>query len=154
MTLEHSQDLPKPLLVSAGLLILLAISLVVVGDELPQTASMSEDIVVASHDIRLRTLENGSILPLLADGTRLSAIPAEKAGFVSGVMRGLSRGRKLAGSDPDAPYRLSRLRDGRLLLTDTATGTTINLDVFGTDNAKTFAALWEQGEARADSAPR
>lgn len=154
MTLEHSQDLPKPLLVSAGLLILLAISLVVVGDELPQTASMSEDIVVASHDIRLRTLENGSILPLLADGTRLSAIPAEKAGFVSGVMRGLSRGRKLAGSDPDAPYRLSRLRNGRLLLTDTATGTTINLDVFGTDNAKTFAVLWEQGEARADGAPR
>jgi hypothetical protein len=69
-------------------------------------------------------------------------------------MRGLSRGRKLTGSDPDAPYRLSRLRDGRLLLTDTATGTTINLDVFGTDNAKTFAALWEQGEARSGRAPR
>lgn len=154
MTLEHSQDLPKPLLVSAGLLILLAISLVVVGDELPQTASMSDDIVVASHDIRLRTLEDGAILPVLTDGTRLPAIQAEKAGFVSGVMRGLSRGRKLAGSDPDAPYRLSRMRDGRLLLTDTATGTTINLDVFGTDNAKTFAALWEQGEARADGARR
>ncbi len=154
MTAEHSQDLPKPLLVSAGLLILLAVSLVVIGDELPQAAPMSEDIVVSSHDIRLRTLEDGAIQPVLIDGTRLPAIKAEQAGFVSGVMRGLSRGRKLAGSDPDAPYRLSRLRNGRLLLTDTATGTTINLDVFGTDNAKTFAALWEQGEARADSIPR
>jgi len=154
VTAEHSQDLPKPLLVSADLLILLAVSLVIVGDELPQAAPLSEDIVVSSHDIQLRTLEDGAIQPVLADGTRLPAIKAEKAGFVSGVMRGLSRGRKLAGSDPDAPYRLSRLRDGRLLLTDTATGTTINLDVFGTDNAKTFASLWEQGEARAGQVPR
>ncbi|MFM8516957.1 MAG: photosynthetic complex assembly protein PuhC [Nevskiaceae bacterium] len=154
MTAEHTHDLPKPLLVSAGLLILLAISLVIVGDDLPQTATLSTDIVVSSHDIRLHTLEDGAILPVLTDGTRLTAIKAEKAGFVSGVMRGLSRGRKLAGSDPDAPYRLSRLRDGRLLLTDTATGTTINLDVFGTDNAKTFAALWEQGEAHTGGAPR
>ncbi len=154
MTAEHSHDLPKPLLVSAGLLILLAVSLVIVGDELPQAPPLSEDIVVSSHDIRLRTLKDGAIQPVLVDGTRLPTLKAEQAGFVSGVMRGLSRGRKLAGSDPDAPYRLSRLRDGRLLLTDTATGTTINLDVFGTDNAKTFAALWEQGEARSGRAPR
>ncbi len=154
MTAEHSHDLPKPLLVSAGLLILMAIGLVIVGDELPQPAPMPESVVVSSHDVRLRTLEDGSIQPVLIDGTRLPTIKAESAGFVSGVIRGLSRGRKLTGSDPDAPYRLSRLRDGRLLLTDTATGTTINLDVFGSDNAKTFATLWQQGEARtAHTAP-
>jgi len=154
VTAEHSHDLPKPLLVSAGLLILMAIALVVVGDELPQSGPLPDDAVVSSHDITLRTLEDGSILPLLSDGTRLATIKPEKAGFVSGVIRGLSRGRKLSGSDPDAPYRISRLRDGRLQLTDTATGTTLNLDVFGSDNARTFATLWEQSEARAVDAAR
>lgn len=149
MTAEHAHDLPKPLIVSAGVLVLAAILLVIVGDELPQADPAPIVAVVASHDIRLHTLEDGSIQPVLTDGTRLSTIRVDKAGFVSGVIRGLARGRKLSGSDPDAPYRLSRMRDGRLLLTDTATGTSIDLDVFGRDNAGTFAALWEQGEARA-----
>jgi hypothetical protein len=41
-----------------------------------------------------------------------------------------------------------------LLLTDTATGTSIDLDVFGSDNARTFALLWEQGEAHASGTAR
>ncbi|MBM4213823.1 MAG: hypothetical protein FJ179_08920 [Gammaproteobacteria bacterium] len=160
MTAEHAHDLPKPLLLSAGALVLAAILLVIVGDDLPQAPPSTRDAVVSSHELRLRSLEDGAIVPVLVDGTRLPAIRAEQAGFVSGVIRGLSRGRKLSGSDADAPYRLSRMRDGRLLLTDTATGTEIDLDVFGRDNARTFAELWEQGEARAagksyltDSAP-
>lgn len=148
MSAQHAHDLPRPLLLSAGLLVLAAIALVAVGDDLPQPTNAAE-AVVSSHDVRLHTAEDGSIIPVLADGTRLPAIRAENAGFVSGVIRGLSRGRKLSGTDPDAAYRLSRMRDGRLLLTDTATGTTIDLDVFGSDNARTFATLWEQGEARA-----
>lgn len=154
MTAEHAHDLPKPLLLSAAALVLAAILLVAIGDELPQAGSNEPTAVVSSHDVRLHTLEDGSIVPVLADGTRLPAIRAESAGFVSGVIRGLSRSRKLSSSDPDAPYRLSRMRDGRLLLTDTATGTEIDLDVFGRDNARTFAELWEQGEVRAASSTR
>jgi putative photosynthetic complex assembly protein len=93
-------------------------------------------------------------VPILNDGTELPTISADKAGFVTGVIRGLSRGRKLTGTDPDAPYRLSRLRDGRLLITDTYTDTSINLDVFGSDNARTFANIWAQGEAHASSHSR
>jgi putative photosynthetic complex assembly protein len=154
VTARHAHDLPKPLLLSAALLVLAAITLVVVGEDLPQAGAPAAAAVVSSHDVRLHTLEDGAIVPVLADGTRLPAIRAENAGFVSGVIRGLSRGRKLSGSDPDAPYRLSRLRDGRLVLTDTATGTTIDLDVFGSDNARTFAVLWEQGEAHASGTAR
>ena len=151
---EHTQDLPRPLLLSAGLLVLAAIALVALGDDLPQTGIDDTAIIVSSHEVRLRTLEDGAVLPILVDGTRLETISADKAGFVTGVMRGLSRGRKLSGSDPDAPYRLSRLRDGRLLITDTATGTSINLDVFGSDNARTFANIWQQGETHASSGAR
>ncbi len=154
MTARHAHDLPKPLLLSAALLVLAAITLVVVGEDLPQAGAPAAAAVVSSHDVRLHSREDGAIVPVLADGTRLPAIRAENAGFVSGVIRGLSRGRKLSGSDPDAPYRLSRLRDGRLLLTDTATGTSIDLDVFGSDNARTFALLWEQGEAHASGTAR
>jgi len=134
--------------------VLAAIALVALGDDLPQTGIDDTAIVVSSHEVRLRTLEDGAVMPILADGTRLETISADKAGFVTGVMRGLSRGRKLTGSDPDAPYRLSRLRDGRLLITDTATGTSINLDVFGSDNARTFANIWQQGETHASSTSR
>lgn len=139
------------MLLSAGLLVLAAIALVALGDDLPQTGIDDAAIVVSSHEVRLRTLEDGAVVPILVDGTRLETIDADKAGFVTGVMRGLSRGRKLSGSDPDAPYRLSRLRDGRLLITDTATGISINLDVFGSDNARTFANIWQQGEKHASS---
>lgn len=151
---EHTQELPRPLLLSAALLVLAAIGMVAIGDDLPQTGLDSDEAIVTSYEVRLHTLEDGSVLPILADGTRLSPISADKAGFVTGVMRGLSRGRKLSGSDPDAPYRVARLRDGRLLLTDTATGTSINLDVFGSDNARTFAKIWQQGEDRAAIAAR
>lgn len=151
---EHTQDLPRPLLLSAGLLVLASIALVALGDDLPHTGIDDTAIVVSSHDVRLRTLEDGAVVPILTDGTRLATISADKSGFVTGVMRGLSRGRKLSGGDPDAPYRLSRLRDGRLLITDTTTGTSINLDVFGSDNARTFANIWQQGEQHASSTAR
>lgn len=154
MTESHAQELPRPLLLSAGILVLASILLVVVGDELPQTDPGSAAYVVSSHEVRLHTLEDGSVVPVLTDGTRLTAIAADKSGFVTGVIRGLSRGRKLSGADPDAPYRLSRMRDGRLLITDTTTGTSINLDVFGTDNARIFADIWQQGEANASARNR
>jgi putative photosynthetic complex assembly protein len=154
VTARHAHDLPKPLLLSAALLVLAAITLVVVGEDLPQAGAPAAAGGGWSHHGRQHSREDGAIVPVLADGTRLPAIRAENAGFVSGVIRGLSRGRKLSGSDPDAPYRLSRLRDGRLLLTDTATGTSIDLDVFGSDNARTFALLWEQGEAHASGTAR
>jgi putative photosynthetic complex assembly protein len=151
---RHRSDLPRPLLLSAGLLLLVAITLVAIGEDLPPVGIDDTASVVSSHDVRLRKLGDGAVVPILNDGTELPTISADKAGFVTGVIRGLSRGRKLTGTDQDAPYRISRLRDGRLLITDTNTDTSINLDVFGSDNARTFANIWEQGEAHASSQSR
>lgn len=151
---RHRSDLPQPLLLLVGLLLLVAVTLVAVDEDLPPVGIDETALVVSSHDVRLRTLADGAVVPILNDGTELPTISADKAGFVTGVIRGLSRSRKLAGTDPDAPYRLSRLRDGRLLITDSNTDTSINLDTFGRDNARTFANIWEQGEARAASHSR
>lgn len=151
---QRAADLPRPLLWSAGLLVLLALALAALGEDAGAVRIDASTAIVSSHDVRLHSRPDGAVVPILLDGTPLETIEADKVGFVSGVIRGLARGRKLSNIDPNAPYRISRLRDGRLLLTDTFTATSINLDVFGSDNARTFANIWEQGEARALSNAR
>ena len=62
-------------------------------------------------------------------------------GFVRGVMRGLAHDRMRRGIGSVPPFRLSVWRDGRLALTDTATGRLIDLDAFGASNKDAFAQL-------------
>ena len=68
-------------------------------------------------------------------------------GFIWGAVNGLSYGRKLIGAGPDAPYQLDRREDGRLVLTDTATGQKVFLNAFGSGNLAAFARLLEHKEA-------
>lgn len=148
-----SRDLPRPVLFAAGFLLVLALLIAAFGDGKTTNANDATPIV-ASYEISLRSREDGSILPRLTDGRALPAIDAERAGFVSGVIRGLARGRKLGGVDALAPYRLTRLRDGRLMLVDTSTDTSIDVGLFGSDNAKIFADLWRAADALAGTGGR
>lgn len=70
-----------------------------------------------------------------------------ETGFIWGAVNGLSYGRKLIGAGPEVPYELSRRADGRLVLTDTATGQKVFLNGFGSGNLAAFAKLLEHMEA-------
>jgi hypothetical protein len=56
------------------------------------------------------------------------------------------RERKLRGLASDAPLQLISRADGRLTLSDPATGSRIDLESFGSTNAAVFARWLPQGE--------
>jgi len=72
-----------------------------------------------------------------ASGEVLDVMRGEQ-GFLRGVLRGLARERRQHGVGADQPYVLSLRDDGRLLITDPATGQRIDLASFGRDNAAVF----------------
>ena len=60
-------------------------------------------------------------------------------GFFRGALRGLARERRRAGLGSEQPFQLIGRADGRLTLTDPATGQRIDLESFGPTNAAVFA---------------
>ena len=150
MSTSHAaQDPPRALLIGAGALIFIAVLLAAFGRSSPLAGpTLERGSVVAAYDVRLFPRDGGAIEAFLADdGAPLGIIAAEQAGFASGVLRGLSRGRSLADVPADTPYRLIRYTSGRFVLEDTGTGERIDLDVFGPTNAGVFARLWRAGDA-------
>ena len=145
---DHRElDLPKPLLIAAGLLIAGSFLLAFWGRQTGVgRTTITESAVVAAHELRLLPQGDGTIAAYLTDGTLVRLLPIEQAGFVSGVLRGFSRGRSLAKVPADEPFTLIRYADGQLVLADTPTGERVVLDVFGPTNAKTFVDLWVTSE--------
>jgi len=62
-----------------------------------------------------------------------------EAGFVRGTLRGLARERRRQGLGPEQPFELIGRADGRLTLSDPATGRLVDLESFGPTNAAAFA---------------
>ena len=102
---------------------------------------------VASRDLRFLDRADGAVVITDTRTGALAAViaPGEKTGFIRGVMRGLARERRLRGVGDGPPFTLTSWRDGELSLTDTATGTEIELTAFGTTNRAAFAALLAKG---------
>lgn len=64
-------------------------------------------------------------------------------GFVRGTLRALARDRRLQGLGADQPFELIAHDAGRLSLHDPATGSTIALESFGSNNIGVFARLMQ-----------
>ncbi|MFK7830892.1 MAG: photosynthetic complex assembly protein PuhC [Congregibacter sp.] len=61
--------------------------------------------------------------------------------FLRGVVRSLVRQRAGLSGDLAVPFQLSRHSDGRMVISDPATGERIDLVAFGPDNYATFGPL-------------
>jgi putative photosynthetic complex assembly protein len=98
---------------------------------------------VVTRDLRFADRADGAVVITdMADGRIAHIIlPGQKTGFIRGVMRSFSRERKMKGFGAEAPYRLTAWADGEISLVDSATGRAVELNAFGTDNRKAFAAL-------------
>lgn len=143
------EPFPRGPLIAAASLIVLSLVLAILGSVAGIGRTATEPgIPVGAHVVRLVDAPGGGLAVLAADGHQIDELAADQSGFARGVMHGLSRARRLAGVPLDAPVRLTRFTDGRLLLDDPATGQRIELEVFGPTNAETFARLWRVAAAR------
>ncbi|MBI1386055.1 MAG: phosphonoacetaldehyde hydrolase [Rhizobiales bacterium] len=89
------------------------------------------------------TADGGILVAEGGSGAGVRTIPARKRGFVRVVMRGLAAQRKRIGADASLPFELTRWQDGRLSISDPATGESIELRAFGLPNERAFAELME-----------
>ena len=92
--------------------------------------------------LRFEDRPDGSIAVIdYKSGKQIDAVQGE-AGFVRGALRGLAQERKRRGLDSGPPFELIYRTDGRLTLSDTATGRLVDLESFGPTNAGTFFRLF------------
>ena len=92
--------------------------------------------------LRFEDRPDGSIAVIdYKTGKQIDAVQGE-AGFVRGTLRGLAQERKRRGLDSGPPFELIYRTDGRLTLSDTATGRLVDLESFGPTNAGTFFKLF------------
>lgn len=99
--------------------------------------------VAASTEVRFLDRADGAVIVSPVAGGPDAVVEPGQGGFVRVVLRAFAHDRRSRGLGSDAPFRLARGVDERLTLTDTATGRTISLDGFGSDNRRSFAALLE-----------
>jgi len=94
---------------------------------------------VASRMLRFDDLPDGSVAVIDArTGVQIEAVSGEQ-GFLRGSLRGLARERRLRDIGAAPPFELLARADGRLTLSDPATGQRIDLESFGPENAAVFA---------------
>jgi putative photosynthetic complex assembly protein len=92
--------------------------------------------------LRFEDRPDGSIAIIdYKTGKQIDAVQGE-AGFVRGTLRGPAQERKRRGLDSGPPFELIYRADGRLTLSDTATGRLVDLESFGPTNASTFFKLF------------
>ena len=94
--------------------------------------------VLRERTLRFADESDGAVRVIDHTSGRALALLRGEQGFLRGVLRGLARDRRQHGIGADQPYVLSLRDDGRLLITDPATGQRIDLASFGPDNAAVF----------------
>ncbi len=147
MSATTAGGMPRHALVGALMLVVGAILLAAFGRSLGTEPPAAPVGVVASYDVRFIDQPDGSLAAVLADGRPLGTLSVAESGFTRGMMRGFARGRRQVGIAADAPYRLTRLADGRFIMEDPGQTMRVELDVFGSANAAILARIWRAGNA-------
>lgn len=110
------------------------------------TVRITEGAPIAMRDLAFFLQDDGRLRVVdVQTGDRIAALEPKDDGFIHGAMRGLARERKVRGGAADAPWRLIEWDDGKLTLSDVATGLRIDLNAFGPTNRGAFARLLDAG---------
>ena len=133
---------PRGALFGAAALIVFALGAAVLG----RLGMVGHDAdaagVTATRELRFADRADGAILVYAAGSQAPLRVVTGQAGFMRGTLRALARERRIDGLGAGGPaFRLSAWGDGRLTLDDIATGERIELEAFGSDNARVFAGL-------------
>jgi putative photosynthetic complex assembly protein len=97
---------------------------------------------MASRQLQFTDRPDGAVLVTDAErGDSVGIVAPGTGGFVRGTLRGLTRERQLRHIGRETPFELVQAADGRLVLIDPATSTSIELAAFGPTNAEAFRAF-------------
>ena len=139
----RARSLPWPVWAMLGLALL---TLAVVGAQrLAGGPRIEVTDVTWQRSLHFVDRPNGDVAVLDAQDRREVARFSGEQGFLRGALRTLARERLRRGLGPSEPFVLSGHANGRLTLSDPATGTRIALESFGPSNAAVFAPLREAG---------
>lgn len=122
--------------------VLLAVLLAVAAIRLLNLPIHSPDAgAVLVRSLRFEDRPDGSVAVIDArSGRQIESVQGE-AGFLRGSLRALARERRKRSLGPEAAFELIGRADGRLTLSDPATGERIDLESFGPTNAGVYARL-------------
>ncbi len=137
-----NKALPRlPLVLSFGMAV--AALALVTGARLAGFSPQQEAVVSEVAESRLLRFDRDATgeIDVIDAATGETIAKAGSEGFVPGVLRGLDRLRRTSESSISEAYRLERLGNGQLMLTDTASGVTLDLAAYGQANARVFAAF-------------
>lgn len=136
--------IPKPLLRMMLALVLASLAIVsfAVWTGREPTGKPVPSPVTAERQLVIKTGGAKAVSLYEPDGTLLMHL--DHGGFVTVIGNGLDRARTVARVAGDAPVTLARHANGRLTLDDPATGWSVELTAFGSDNEAAFAALLPQ----------
>lgn len=130
---------PRWVLFCAGGLIafsLIAVGLVrLTGNGPDQRAAAAQ----AERALRFEDRPDGGISVIDGRSGAMLAVLQGEQGFVRGALRALTRERHARGIGSEQPFQLIARTDGRLTLSDPATGSRVDLESFGPTNAGAFA---------------
>jgi putative photosynthetic complex assembly protein len=137
------QGINKPALLAAAAIFaaLLLVSMNLIGT---QTVDLSaRRTAVITRPLIFRDAPGGAIAVYDQGASEpFSVLPREGNTFMASALRLMGQNRELrTKSGPEAPFTLTLWSDGKLSLSDTATGDTLELAAYGPTNAKTFAQL-------------
>ncbi len=108
--------------------------------------------VVAAIELLFEDRDDGSVVVIdAADGRVIDHLDPGTNGFLRGMLRSFARARRTIDAGPEEPFSLQRTNGGRLLLSDAATGRSIDLRAFGPTNAEAFGRFLSPSNAQPDA---
>jgi putative photosynthetic complex assembly protein len=134
MIRRDKELIPKKLVIAVAALALTALYIVSfsVIQNVPISGTPPAAEVVSARTVILKS-DGVALRATDVDGTVITE--RDNGAFVSVVIDGLKRARKVARIQGNPPVTISRLANGRLVLDDPASGWSVELTSFGAGNA-------------------
>jgi putative photosynthetic complex assembly protein len=139
-SMQHDSMPRRPLYAIAA--VLLAVLVGAAGVRLSGLPIRAPDAQpVAQRSLRFEDRADGSVAVIDArSGQQVESVQGE-AGFLRGALRAMARERRKQGLGSEPAFDLIARADGRLTLSDPATGERVDLESFGPTNAGVFRRL-------------
>ena len=142
MATTSTPYIPRPALMGAGLLVATVLVVTMLAGPMPREVPTAITLPTGTPLLReLRFTDGADSSVQVIDGRsgRLVEAVHGEQGFLRGVLRGLAQERLRRGIGNGPVFHLSASAEGRLTLSDPATGRSVDLESFGRDNAAVFA---------------